>query len=215
MSASPAYYDFIQFPFMAGFGVADPDQDGVPNNEEALNPNEPSSRPHHTDPSPLWFTDISYENSFVNLYYTLNTAPYYWNPNPMLEPDPTYMFDFEINEGYDTDNDNLADKLEINGLAAGNSVTDPLDFGSPFGLTEPTRMALKSLYLDGDAAARTRDTTAFGVNYLRSWTIEAWIRPENPVSGSRQIVLERPVKWIHGSTMPSFARPLPRTRGAA
>lgn len=204
MSGIPSFYDFVQYPFMAGFGVADPDQDGVPNNEEALNPNEPSSRPHHTDPSPLWFTDLSYENSFVNLYYTLNTAPYYWNPNPAVEPDPTYMFDFEINEGYDSDNDNLADKLEINGLAAGNSVTDPLDCGSPFGLTETNRMALKSLYLDGDAAARTRASTAFGVNYLRSWTVEAWIRPENPVSGSRQIVLERPVAWIHGSTMPHF-----------
>ncbi len=196
-----AVYDFRLQPWLAGTPNADPDQDGIPNWEEALIPNRPAPYNHHTDPSPLWFTDTSYANSFVNLYYNLGSVPMYWGEGPGVDLDiaalaenmvlqrPYYMFDFEVNEGYDTDNDNIMDKQEIIGTTVAG-VTDPLDMESP--------LQRKALYLDGNAAARTRIGFAHGPSALRSWTLEVWVRPENPASGKRQVILERPV-WVWDS----------------
>lgn len=203
-------YDFNTHPWLAGMPNADPDQDGVVNWEEALAPNQPAPANHNTDPSPLWMTDISYNHSFANLYYNFGTVMNYWTltslelgdedddiygnyplPSNMLvvgDPSqgdmrPSFVFSFEQNEGFDTDNDNISDEYEIS--AAIGSVTDPLNADAP--------VARKALYLDGKGAARTRGLCAFGMYDLRSWTLEAWIRPENPKSGKRQIIMERPV----------------------
>ena len=209
-------YNFNDAPWMVGMPNADPDCDDKPNYEEALAPNQPAPRNHNTDPSPLWMTDISYSNSFVNLYYNWGTAANFWAgdgadgivggeegdavyggyPMPdamfrrellgiVFEPRPSYIFSFESNEGFDTDNDNLSDPYEINGSAGG--VTDPQNPDRP--------VARKALYLDGNSAARTRATCAFGPNALRSFTIEAWVMAEDPASGAMQVILERPVDW--------------------
>ncbi len=205
----PYVYDFNQCPWLAGMPNADPDQDGIPNWEEALAPNQPSPANHNTDPSPLWMTDISYERSFANLYYNWGGAYNFWAPEsgnqyeffptpdlmtPMVPVRPSYVFSFESNEGFDTDNDNLSDRYEINGEVGG--VTDPQNADRPVGR--------KALYLDGDAAARTRSLCAFGPNALRSWTIEVWVRPENPASGKMQVILERPVAWVDGDGTPNY-----------
>ncbi|MGI6098579.1 MAG: LamG-like jellyroll fold domain-containing protein, partial [Kiritimatiellia bacterium] len=202
LSRPPDIYDFRTHPWLAGMQNADPDQDGIPNYEEMLMPNRPEPANHHTDPSPLWFTDTSYANSFVNLYYNLGSMPMYWTegepfPDPvyMVDAPPFYMYTFEINEGYDTDNDNLQDKQEI------ISSTEP-------GLTDPLDMDLprhrKALYLNGvDAAARTRIGFAYGPDALRSWTIEAWVRPVKPASGRRQVIIERPVQVLENDPMPA------------
>ncbi len=210
----PDIYDFTKCPWLAGMANADPDQDGIPNWEEALSPNEPDPANHNTDPSPVWFTDISYPRSLVNLCYHFGSAANYWAPadqdltDEKLEPDqnypsvglmwegarPSYAFSFEMNEGFDTDNDNLSDRYEIFGTSGG--VTDPQNSDLP--------IARKALYLDGDAAARTRGLCAFGKNALRSWTIEAWVCPENPASGKRQVILERPCIWSEGDTTPAY-----------
>lgn len=203
MDRPPDSFDFRVCPWLAGHPSADPDEDGLSNAEEALNPNQAHPQNHHTDPSPMWMTDISYEGSFVNLYYGIGSVPMYWAdidvdqwPSHMnMGTPPTYMFDFEVNEGFDTDNDNISDKAELNSPAAGTA-TDPLDGDKPRGR--------KALYLDGNSAARTRDTAAFGPKALRTWTIEAWVRPQNAASGKRQIILERPVYWMHGDSMPSY-----------
>ena len=203
-------YDFRKFPWMAGLPNADPDQDDIPNSEEALSPSQPAPANHNTDPSPLWMTDMSYDRSFVNLYYNWGTAANYWTtegagvyeyyPDPlkmlpsMTDPRPHYVFSFESNEGFDTDNDNLSDPYEINGASGG--VTDAQNPDRPTGR--------KALYLDGNAAARTRSLCAFGPNALRSFTLEAWVMPEEPVSGRMQIVLERPVTWKESNTSPTY-----------
>ncbi|MBR3086579.1 MAG: LamG domain-containing protein [Kiritimatiellae bacterium] len=206
--------DFISFPWMAGLAEADPDHDDKLNWEESLAPNQPAPANHNTDPSPLWMTDMSYSNSFVNLYYNWGTAANFWTretltlnesddkiyvqypyPPMMLgEERPTYMFSFECNEGFDTDNDNLSDTYEING-GAGN-VTDPQNPDRP--------IARKALYLDGNAAARTRSVFAAGPNALRSFTVEAWVRPENPASGSMQVIVERPVACFESNEEPTY-----------
>ncbi|MBQ6925112.1 MAG: hypothetical protein IJQ73_10770 [Kiritimatiellae bacterium] len=207
----PDVYDFNKCPWLAGMPHADPDQDGLPNWEEAISPNEPDPANYNTDPSPVWFTDISYPRSFVNLYYNFGSVANYWAPEgrnvyelypdpyvmwPGLagDPRPNYLFSFEINEGFDTDNDNLSDRYEIFGTSGG--VTDAQDGDRPIGR--------KALYLDGDAAARTRGLCAFGKNALRSWTIEAWVCPEEPAAGRRQVILERPCAWLDGDSTPTY-----------
>ena len=210
MFRPPDVYDFNQCPWLAGMPNADPDQDGLPNWEEALSPNQPAPANHNTDPSPLWFTDLSYERSFVNLYYNWGSVGNFWTvettdqyeyfPTPslmfplMTDPRPSYVYSFESNEGFDTDNDNLSDRYEVNGEAGG--VTDPQNADRPAGR--------KALYLDGDSAARTRSLCAFGPNAFRSWTLEAWVLPENPASGKMQVILERPVAWVDGDGTPKY-----------
>lgn len=177
-------------PYAIGDQVSDPDQDGIPNFEEALVANRPDPQNHHTDPTPLWISDMSYSESFVNLYYNTGDLPdYFWLPSGA----PTYFFSFESNEGFDTDNDNTQDKQEILGTDTAGS-TDPLNFLSP--------AQDKALYLDGNGAARTAVGFYHGVDSLRSWTVEMWIRPEQAASGARQVIVERPVHYQQGDPLP-------------
>lgn len=211
----PEDYDFRTYPWLAGMPNADPDQDGLPNWEEALSPNQPAPANYNTDPSPIWFTDISNSNSFVNLYYKWGSIQNYWTPegdgvyayypNPATMNDvwdmsgdlvatnrPSYVYSFEVNEGFDTDNDNISDRAELTGIT--NRVTDPQNSDRP--------ALRKAAYLDGKSAFRTRALSAFGIQSLRSWTLEVWVRPEEPATGKRQIILERPVQWIGADTTP-------------
>lgn len=210
-------YDFRLRPWLAGAPNADPDQDGLPNWEEALSPNQPAPANYNTDPSPLWFTDISNPKSFVNLYYKWGSVLNYWSPEINGDPQydihpatalmddmwggedliiatnkPSYVYSFEVNEGFDTDNDNISDRAELTGIT--NRVTDPQNGDRP--------ALRKAAYLDGKSAFRTRALCAFGPQSLRSWTLEVWVRPEEPATGKRQIILERPVQWIGADTTP-------------
>lgn len=198
---TPIIRDARIHPWQVGDELADPDQDGLPNWEEALNPNRVPPQPHHTDPTPYWFTDMSYSESFVNLYYQFKLlargwrvggppSAFYWGDR--INP-PSYMFSFESNEGFDTDNDNLPDKRElIGGETPG--LTDPLDFSDPYYRT--------ALYLDGDAAARTRGGFFHGGEALRTWAVELWFKPEQVATGARQILIERPVPFERGDPLP-------------
>ncbi|NLF33225.1 MAG: LamG domain-containing protein, partial [Planctomycetes bacterium] len=184
-------------PWQVGDAAADPDQDDIPNWEEALHPNRTQPQPHHTDPTPYWFTDLSYSNSFVNLYYQPKTLAhpvsnmFYWVSEPRFQP--AYMFSFEANEGSDTDNDGVPDKRELLG-GDEPGTTDPLDFNDP-----DRRVAL---YLDGDSAARTQTGFFHGSEVLRTWTVELWMRPEVLASSARQILIERPATFSSGDPMP-------------
>lgn len=179
------YRDAREFPWMVGDEMADPDMDGLPNWEEAIHPNRPYPQPYHTDPTPYWFTDMSYDESFVNLYYQLGSLPFYWGD--MVNP-PSYMFTFASNEGYDTDNDSIPDRQELTGGDSPGK-TDPLDFNEP--------LRRNALYLDGNAAARTRAGFFHGTDALRTFTVEMWIKPLQTVTGVRQVIIERPVNYGH------------------
>ena len=62
--------DFISCPWLNGLADADPDGDDIRNQLEAIMPNlQAASTYLHTDPTPLWMTDISYGRSLVNLYF--------------------------------------------------------------------------------------------------------------------------------------------------
>ena len=203
-------FDLVSYPWLAGDPEADPDKDGLSNREESAN-FYVNGGTHHTDPSPYWITDPSYERSFVNLYYQPGsvfanglppTVPSLWyfgygTENPETRSTaPTYAFDFEINEGYDTDNDNVPDRSELTTDEL-RSKADPLDPDNP--------RRRKALYLNGvDAAARTRggyspfpwhvrleDIESDDLDAFHTFTVEAWICPEDPAAGRVQTIVER------------------------
>ncbi len=65
-------YDFEVFPWLNGLATADPDGDGIRNQEEAIMPLvNPTAIWHHTDPTPLWMTDSTYSNSLVRMNYRM------------------------------------------------------------------------------------------------------------------------------------------------
>ena len=193
-----APWDLLSYPWLSGDPDADPDKDGLSSREECAN-FYVNGGTHHTDPSPYWITDPSYERSFVNLYYQpgrvfYNQGLWYFGMESTPVP-PRYAFDFEVNEGYDTDNDNVPDRSEAT-VDELSSKADPLDFDNP--------RRRKALYFNGvDAAARTRGTYSvnvdeenFDTSDLRNFTVEAWICPVNPAAGRVQTLIER------GGTVP-------------
>ena len=63
------YLDFYQFPWLAGLPTADPDGDNIRNQQESILANiQAASTYLHTDPSPMWFTDLSFDNSLTRRY---------------------------------------------------------------------------------------------------------------------------------------------------
>ncbi|MBQ3808553.1 MAG: LamG domain-containing protein [Kiritimatiellae bacterium] len=209
-SGTPALQDAtaldpLKYPWAMGVGEADPDGDGLRNDAERITANLTSPMTTHTDPTPLWYTDTSSANSYVTQYYQ-NTAPVnampFWpmlvgfdDPYSAQTPDGGYggfqfLYSFEENEGYDTDNDWKGDGREI--VRTFRAPTDPLNF------TDPARR--QALYLDGNQSwvqsratfsrdiftGRVPSTTA--VDFFKQFTVEAWIRPEKI---GEQTILDR------------------------
>ena len=184
----PFRLDIREFPWEIGSQVSDPDQDGLVTDKESLQPDHVDPAYYHTDPTPHWLTDHSYQLSWANLYYSLDTMVWYWSQTPGLIYRcnilrPTYMFSFEMNEGYDTDNDNIADGPEAVGSESPGA-TDPLEMESPG--------RRHALYLNGNAAARTRGQFYHGSTAMENWTVELWVRPEIAARGVSQVLIERP-----------------------
>ena len=202
--------DIRRYPWLSGDPMMDPDQDEMPNIFESIQPGVFRLPEYtHTDPSPMWMTDTSSDVSLVNQHYwcgnvfTFGTDTTYWDwfwdPAVLATADycPSYMFSFEENEGFDTDNDNLADRAELVHGPASAGVTDPLESQTP--------IKRRALYLDGQSAARTMASFIHEPEELRLFTLEAWTRPVNPVSGADQVVLERPVMYPMGNLMGAAA----------
>ena len=199
----PTALDPLLYPWAMGAGEADPDGDGLRNDSERVTANLTSPMTTHTDPTPLWFTDSSSANSYVSQYY-LNTAPVsampFWpllvgfdDPYSPQTPDGgygglQYLYPFEENEGYDTDNDWKGDGNEI--VTTTRPASDPLDF------SDPSRR--QALYLDGNQswvqsrAMFSRDIftgnipSATTVDLFKQFTVEAWICPEK--TGEQTII---------------------------
>lgn len=171
----------------------DADGDGAEDDSEGyggqMNPLAP---PYHTDPTPHWITDLGYANSFVNLYYilgengTLELDIWYWWPWGT----PAYTYSFECNEGFDTDNDNVGDYGELVGrYLEGQDSERPVE--------------RRALYLPPGKPAYARQPTQFIHPYeaFRTFTVEAWVGAVNPVSGQRQVIVERGAWYPVGNPM--------------
>ena len=71
-------FDFFQYPWLAGDPTADPDGDNIRNIYESIMSHmQAESTFLHTDPTPLWMTDISYPDSLTYRFYYMMDP--YWN----------------------------------------------------------------------------------------------------------------------------------------
>ena len=71
----PTDFDFTVNPWLNGLVDADPDGDDIRNQDEAIMPLvAPSQTWFHTDPTPLWMTDSSYDDSLVTRFFRMPNA---------------------------------------------------------------------------------------------------------------------------------------------
>ncbi|MCL2103614.1 MAG: hypothetical protein FWH21_00945 [Kiritimatiellaeota bacterium] len=185
-------YNFVQFPWLNGMPNVDPDADGLLNMEERLLANASAPDNPNSDPSPLWMTDPSNPESVTARFYrTRGTGAYpamgTWWPMGM------FMYSFEMNEGYDTDNDGISDKDELIGNR--NAMSDPRDSESPY--------HRQAIWFSGTNSAVATpvlysNTGPFGganmydpeiIHSFRSFTVELWVRPERV--DRDQVLIER------------------------
>jgi len=198
--------DPVLYPWMMGASQADPDGDGIRNDEERLFANGTSPQNLHTDPTPMWFTDSTSPKSYVSQYYRAGEPVYTEDGAPSLPCVPgweshinvlsyenvslmggtmKFLYAFEENEGYDTDGDWVPDSREI--IRSVKRATDPLD------ANDPARR--QALYFDGEKSyAMSREQSYRGieaVDLLKQFTVEAWVRPDGERPGHEEIILER------------------------
>ncbi|MEI7899590.1 MAG: LamG-like jellyroll fold domain-containing protein [bacterium] len=173
----PLDMDFITYPWLDGLPEADPDADGLLNLEEKLLPNTAAPAYSNTDPSPIWLTDESSVESLTYRFYW--TQVWYWG-----NPPPAYLYSFEMNEGYDTDNDGVSDKAEM--LQTATTKSDPQDHDDP-------RRRQAIWFSGADSAAQTVSAYSYGAWAFRSFTVELWARPE--ITGREQVLIERPIAY--------------------
>ena len=94
-----------------------------------------------------------------------------------------YLFAFEENEGFDTDNDGTGDKMEIS--AGALSSTDPIHSGDP--------LRRQAMYFPGlDSAVESRTNPRHGLDdemMFLTFTVELWAKPED--AARDQVLIER------------------------
>ena len=196
--------DFAKYPWLVGMPLADPDGDGLRNDQEMIQANTANPQPSNTDPTPMWMTDPTYPYSFTAQYYQQGMLAAMWPLGSNASAGAadiegsSYMFSFEMNEGYDTDNDGVPDGQEITKTA--RSASDPQLFTDPMvrqALYFPGRVGdVSSLAISYEPAhpvnSTTRRTTS-AADIFRQFTVECWIRPEGASLGvgSKCTVLER------------------------
>ena len=176
--------DFVKYPWLTGMPESDPDADGLLNFEEKLQPNTSAPAYYNTDPTPIWMTDYANPESFTYRFYWYG-GMFFW-PGTAAIPQDYSMYSFEMNEGYDTDNDGLSDKAEM--VASRNSLSDPQDQDDP--------VRRQAIWFSGlNSAASTFEGFSYGEWTLRSFTAELWARPAS-VTNSDQVLLERVLSYV-------------------
>ena len=195
----PLLMDFVNYPWLTGLDEADPDADGLRNMEEHLQPDTAAPSTYNTDPSPLWLTDISSTNSVTARFYNpsgglrMGTLMNFWpGDGEIYLGDSPSLYSFEMNEGYDTDNDGVSDKDEL--LLTATSQSDPQDHDDP--------MRRQALWFSGvNSAAQSLPQRVQNSDSLRSFTVELWFCPENlPQNGvplaREQVLIERVLEYL-------------------
>lgn len=169
-------FHIILGPFNFGLEGMDPDGDGLPNGDEYSY--RTGRELYHTDPTPIWRTDQYDANSFA-------VRNYQWDyGSPIFDLTRSFVFTFETQEGFDTDNDGVGDYAEVN-RAQGIPGFDPQDARNP--------LRNRALLLNGkDDFARTQCAWfSLGASELVRFCVEAWVKPAAPASGREQVVVEK------------------------
>lgn len=180
---TPLPMDFVKYPWLAGLDYADPDADGLLNLEEQIQANMAQPASLNTDPSPLWMTDVTSTNSLVLRFYR-HDQMFFWDIPMMVIDTNFYYYSFEMNEGYDTDNDGVSDKNEL--IQNATSMSDPQDHDDV--------LRRQALWFDGEqSAASTAICYHYDTATFNSYTVELWAYPED-VSRD-QVLIERPVLY--------------------
>ncbi len=194
--------DFVSYPWLTGMPEADPDADGLLNLEEQILVNQSAPPNHNTDPTPLWLTDGANPSSVSRRFYQ-PYAMYYWPRSPS----PMFVYTYEMNEGYDTDNDGVSDKDELSDSR--NQMASPQDHDDP--------IRRQALWFSGTNAAASSvmrfayddiENPELGdiYNGFRSFTVELWARPA--ATNRNQVLIER--SFMYGpsdnSTSNSYLR---------
>jgi len=206
-----AKYDFVKFPWMNGGAEADPDGDGVRNLSEAIQANAQANRTYmHTDPSPLWMTDSTYNRSIVKLSYqpvedhsivdqldlpdlmrldrffgSEIDDQFWWGTTS------GWKWSFEENEGFDTDGDWYNDFRE------GQKGSNPQVADSP--------SRRQAMYFQGatkKGAVQVQEDASIGMllngalaeQFFTTFTVECWARPDTVGVGTKQVLLERTIQ---------------------
>jgi hypothetical protein len=188
---SPYDMDFISYPWMVGLPQADVDADGLLNLEEQLLANAAAPANPNTDPTPLWLTDASNPFSLTWSYYWTD-GMFFWPPAPVVPP--TFIYNYEMNEGYDTDNDGISDKAEL--VDSRNAQSSPQDHDDPIRRQALWFSGLNSaastvnMYANYNAGDAMSQLMVGDVEWsFRSFTVELWARPE--VTNTAQVLIER------------------------
>ncbi len=187
--------DPVLYPWTMGSPSADSDGDGMRNEDERVATNMTDPMPRHTDPTPRWFTERTTAASYTRQYYVAPSAlmglPFFPPPAgddyavaaAMGGSNFAYVYAFEENEGYDTDNDFAPDGHEI--VQGVSKVSDPQRHDDP--------VRRQALYLNGvNSYVMSRDQHIRPVesaDLFKQFTVECWVMPER--TGVAQTVLER------------------------
>lgn len=177
--------DFVLYPWLAGLDEADVDADGLRNMEEQIQADSAAPSCSNTDPSPLWLTDYYSPESVTGRFYRFGGMFFWPGDNATLSQMSLLdysLYSFEMNEGYDTDNDGVSDKAEM--MQTATSQSDPQDHDDP--------QRRQALWFDGNASAAQGMYNVVSSNSyaFRSFTVELWARPERV--DTEQVLIERP-----------------------
>ena len=120
------------------------------------------------------------------------TALYYNDDALTSSPFGSATFaSYELHEGYDTDGDFRSDLVEMTKVV--DPTSDPLNFDDirrrqslHFGGADDKGIALTLEPIKRNANAQS---------LFRQFTVEAWVRPEDPASGARQYVVTRGIEY--------------------
>ena len=224
-------YDFEAYPWLNGLAYADPDGDDLRNQTESIMSDmQAQSTWLHSDPTPLWMTDLDYEGSITHRYYIptevrgliITGAPdgffdsetgkeYKFNDfmgYTWVDGEPPTLsiagvdlnlgnvfdvaYDFEENEGYDTDHDYISDHDEAAGKT--KSASDPQDSDSPLrrqAMYFPGEDSLLETTLEDPEYSAVGAIIGNDLPFLY-YTVECWAKPEGELTRD-QTVVERAV----------------------
>ena len=162
-----------------------------------------------TDQWIVWrdVAEVATTNSWVTTYRSPSyTAQYYHSEWSGPDQDPTneendgkygwatsYPYTFELNEGYDTDSDWKADRTELQSVVEPTS--DPQDFADP-----SRRQSLTFGDGNGEGVAisvtpATRENYTSNADFLKQFTVEAWMKPKAAATGNAQYVVSRALNY--------------------